>query len=174
MQISGGKQVSRGSKMKKKKKKKATNMLTPTCLLPIKCTPREGARGGTDAWVLKTYLHSLFVRSCTQQRSTTQFILDPSLLWCQPQRRRREEKGREGGKKPSWNGGSRRRDPEGEKEGGCPWRARSSHLNLSLALTGTYCGAAVHGGTYLLQIMSYCLPTWPRGFPCLHTGPGQP
>lgn len=151
----------------KGKKKKATPHHT-TCLLPINCTPREGTWEGPNTCGWKAYSPCLegHAHSGTQGTQLQRLFWSFSSLMLAPNRgsKREEEgkgKGRERGKVRM----------EGEKRGGrevFSSEASLSHLlphvNLTLALTCTYCGAAVHWGALTSGNMSYCLPTWQKGF----------
>ena len=137
-----------------------------------------GDRGGAGCRVWEAYLHPVCEVTHTVAGAQLHSLFGSfTPLMSAPNRGGKEKKRREGGKKPSGEGRKQEEgikkwgreeagggDQEGEREGGFPWRARPSHLSLSPALTGTYCGAAVMGALTSVN-MSYCLPTWPRGCP---------
>lgn len=162
MQISGGKTSLQGQpKWKKKKKKKPQRT---TCLLPIKCTPREGARGGTGCLSLEgLFTPCLWGHAHSSAQPHSLFGSFTPLM--SASNGGEEKKRREGGKKPS---GERRKQAEGTQKGrekavvlgglGLPtWTSVSRSLVLT---AGQLCTGALTSVN-----MSYCLPTWPRGFP---------
>lgn len=105
MQISGGKTSLQGQQNEKKKKPQHT-----TCLLPIKCTPREGARGGTGCLSLEDLFTPCLWGHAHSSAQPHSLFGSFTPLMSAPNGGE-EKKRREGGKKPSGNGGSRRRGP---------------------------------------------------------------
>lgn len=162
MQISRGKASLQGQPKWKKKKKKPQRT---TCLLPIKSTPREGTRGGTGCLSLEGLFTPCLWGHAHSRAQLHSLFGSFTPLMSAPNRGGKEKKRREGGKKPSGEG---KKQEEGIKKGrekavflrglGLPtWTSVSRSLVLT---AGQLCTGALTSVN-----MSYCLPTWPRGFP---------